>query len=365
MISTFSINSGYKISFPENMSDKLTSYSDGPNPKVSVVMCVWNGEKHLTEAINSILCQTFDDFEFIIVNDGSTDNTGKLLSVIASQDPRIRILDNSQNMGQSFSKNRGIAAARGEYIAMMDADDWCDAHRFDLQVEFLDMNHDISVLGTDYLIVRDDKSGSHLMKTASLPGLLRWDFIFHCAICQASTMMRRCLFSQQGFSYVENQRTAADFDLWTRIIQTNKISNLNKTLYFYRWHSDNISVRKAEDQTKNTNDVVRRQVKQYTGESISENLIEGFKWPKKITNIRDAQCIISLYIKLLDATQNWSLSNDESTAIMDNFLYKLKSAAKAVHKHPLLIIRGRNWIPFITHFAQSHLFVHSEKHLKP
>ncbi len=63
------------------------------------------------------------------------------------------------------------------------------------------------------------------MKTANVPGLLRWDFIFHCAICQASVMMRRCLFSKQGYHYLENLRTAADFELWTRIIQTNKIAN--------------------------------------------------------------------------------------------------------------------------------------------
>lgn len=330
----------------------MITYSNETNPKVSVVMCVWNGEEHLSAAINSILGQTFNNFEFIIVNDGSTDETGKVLSLFASQDSRIRILENSQNLGQSYSKNRGISIARGEYIAMMDADDWCDPHRFDLQVDFLDMNPDISVLGTDYLIFREDKSGSHLMKTANVPGLLRWDFIFHCAICQASVMMRRCLFSKQGYHYLENLRTAADFELWTRIIQTNKIANLNQTLYFYRWHSDNISVRKADDQKKNTNDVIRRQVNQYIGEDISENLIEGIKWPKKIKNISDARSVVTLYLKLLDSTESWSLNEEEYSAVTKDFLNKLNTTAKAVHKHPLMLINGKFLSSFLKRYIQ-------------
>lgn len=334
----------------------MTSFSNKTNPKVSVVMCVWNGEKHLSESITSILNQTFKEFEFVIVNDGSTDNTAQVLSLFASQDSRIRILENSQNMGQSYSKNRGIAVARGDYIAMMDADDWCDTHRLALQVEFLDLNPEISVLGTDYLIYRGGNSGSHLMKTALLPGLLRWDFIFHCAICQASVMMRRSLFSQQSFRYLEDQRTAADFELWTRIIQAHKISNLNMTLYYYRWHNNNISVRKAEDQRKNTNEVIRRQVKQYTGENIPEELIEEFKWPKKIKNTPNARFIISLYIKLLDATKSWNLSKDESAAIMEDFRKKLRSAAKAVHRHPCTLVSGRLWITFLKHYIQYQIY---------
>lgn len=329
------------------MDDNMTSYSNVPDPKVSVVMCVWNGDKHLAEAITSILDQTYKEFEFIIVNDGSTDNTAQILNMFASQDSRIQILENSQNMGQSYSKNRGIAAARGNYIAMMDADDWCDANRFAAQVRFLDLNPEISVLGTDYLIFREDKSGSHLMHTAELPGLIRWDFIFHCAICQASVMMRRCLFSEQGFRYVETQRTAADFELWTRILQTNKISNLNQTLYHYRWHNENISVLKVDDQKKNTNEIIRRQVKQYIGEEISEKLIEGFKWPKSIKNASDAKCIVNLYIKLLNATKKWNLSKAESSAILEDFFKKLKTTAKTVHKHPFMLINPRFWITFL------------------
>ncbi len=341
---------------PFSMDDKIASYSNEPNPKVSVVMCVWNGEKHLPEAISSILNQTFDDFEFIIVNDGSTDNTSNLLSIFASQDSRIRVLENSRNLGQSYSKNIAIAAARGEYIAMMDADDWCSTNRFALQVDFLDQNPEIFVLGTDYLIIREDKSGSHIMNTANLPGLLRWDFIFHCAVCQASVMMRRCLFSQYGFQYNENQQTAADFDLWTRIIQVYKISNLNQILYYYRWHNDNISVRKSEDQRINTNDIIRRQVKQYIGEDLPEELIEGFKWPKRITNVSNARSIVSLYVKLLNATENWNLSKDESAAIRRDFFKKLKITSRAVHKLPISLINVEFWLTYLKYSVQDRMF---------
>ncbi|MBN2301281.1 MAG: glycosyltransferase family 2 protein, partial [Lentisphaerae bacterium] len=92
-----------------------------PVPKITVLMAVYNGERYVREAINSILGQTFADFEFLIINDGSTDHSRELIS--SYHDPRLRLIDNDHNLGLTKSLNRGIAAARGEYLARMDADD--------------------------------------------------------------------------------------------------------------------------------------------------------------------------------------------------------------------------------------------------
>ena len=114
------------------------------SPKISVVMPVLNGEKYLAEAIESILNQTFQDFEFIIVDDGSTDQTPEILRSYANKDSRIQIVTNPINRGIGYSRNRGIALSRGEYIANMDADDLCLPERFEKQVRFLDSHPDIA-----------------------------------------------------------------------------------------------------------------------------------------------------------------------------------------------------------------------------
>jgi glycosyltransferase involved in cell wall biosynthesis len=108
------------------------------NPKVSVLMSVYNGESHLGEAVEGILKQTFTDFEFIIVDDGSTDSTWSILSEYATRDKRIVLLQNKNNIGLAQSLNKGLAMARGEYIARQDADDISLSVRFANQVEYLD-----------------------------------------------------------------------------------------------------------------------------------------------------------------------------------------------------------------------------------
>ena len=112
--------------------------------KVSVVMSVFNAEKYLAEAVDSILGQTSTDFELILIDDKSTDGSGKILTQYAQADPRVVILENRENMGLTKSLNRGLAVAKGEYIARMDADDISVPDRFAKQVAFLDENPDDS-----------------------------------------------------------------------------------------------------------------------------------------------------------------------------------------------------------------------------
>ena len=110
--------------------------------KISVLMSVYNADKYLTEAMDSILAQTYPDFEMIVVNDKSTDKSGDILKAFAQKDPRIVILENAQNLGLTRSLNRGLAIAKGEYVARMDADDISAPDRFQKQVAFLDMHPD-------------------------------------------------------------------------------------------------------------------------------------------------------------------------------------------------------------------------------
>src|SRR6266498_4162605 len=120
--------------------------SNAPTPLVTVLMSVYNGERYLSEAIDSIINQTFADFEFVIINDGSTDSSREIIN--AYRDPRIRLVDNSQNIGLPKSLNLGLALARGEYVARQDADDISHPTRFEKQVEYLDDHGEVVVLGT-------------------------------------------------------------------------------------------------------------------------------------------------------------------------------------------------------------------------
>ena len=140
-------------------------------PKISVVMPVYNGEKYLREAIESILDQTYQDFEFIMVNDASTDGSGSILSEFANLDQRIRILTNESNLGIAGATNRGIAQARGEYIALMDQDDISLPERFEKQVEFLSNHPDISVLGTNSIILEEDGTYHYRRDVLETPGV--------------------------------------------------------------------------------------------------------------------------------------------------------------------------------------------------
>ncbi len=126
------------------------------NPKVSVIMSVYNGDKYLREAIESILNQTFTDFEFIIVNDGSTDNS---LEIIESyDDERIKTINNKKNIGLTKSLNKALKFAKGKYIARQDADDVSLPNRFEKQVEYLDSHPEVALVGTSvYLIDENGK----------------------------------------------------------------------------------------------------------------------------------------------------------------------------------------------------------------
>ncbi len=327
------------------MKSKTTEAS----PKVSVVMCVWNGEKYLRECIDSILNQSFQDFEFIIVNDGSTDGTAEILQTYAVQDPRVRILENPQNMGIGFSRNKGNAAARGDFIAIMDADDWSDPSRFVKQVNFLDENPEIYILGSSYVKQNLGESKSRLFQKSDLPNLVRWELVFSCAIGNPSVMMRRKLFSEEGFSYLEGIE-AEDFELFTRVVQKHKLSNLPEPLHNYRWHDANLSVVKSDTQSAFINMAIRRQVKQYIGEEIPDSLMNGFKVPQIIAAFGDAKRIVSLYLKLLQASDKWQLTSAERAGIMRNFLHKLNVVARAVKKPRPFLITREGWVIFLTHY---------------
>lgn len=209
-------------------------------PKISVVLPVFNGERYLKEAIESILTQTYDQFEFIIINDGSTDNTKKILLSYTEKDHRI-VLIHQDNKGLVESLNRGVSIAKGKYIARMDADDISAPERFELQIAFLEANPDYVAIGSDVVLI--DEKARKLTTQHQLQdheSILSAALVGHCPICHPSALIRTDAILKSG-PYNKEFYPAEDLDLWLRLSEIGLLGNLNSSLLFYRMHGGSIS----------------------------------------------------------------------------------------------------------------------------
>ncbi len=202
-------------------------------------MSVYNSEKYLQEAVDSILNQTFKDFEFIIINDGSTDRTKEILE--SYQDHRI-ILINQENMGLTKSLNKGISLAKGEYIARQDADDISLPERLEKQLEFLERYNNITLLGTAVKIIDEKGIYIHTRKYpidySSIRKFIKKDNPFS----HGSVMFRRKCFLEMG-GYREIFFIAQDYDLWLRFAEKYEVANLSTPLYIRRFNPLSISLK--------------------------------------------------------------------------------------------------------------------------
>ncbi len=203
------------------------------HPKVSIIMSVYNGELYLRQAIESVLSQTFADFEFIIVDDGSTDGSNTIL--MSYKDDRIRLFHNA-NQGQLKSLNEAIGHSVGEYIAILDADDISHPERFEKQVDILDLDQSLAMCGSfaDFI----DKDGKHIgqYQVPISSKEIRREVFFHCPFIHSSMMIRREILDQVGY-YNESFSPAHDYELWTRIIYKFATYNIPEYLISYRIHS--------------------------------------------------------------------------------------------------------------------------------
>ena len=208
-------------------------------PNVSVVMTVFNAERYLREAVESILGQTFRDFEFIIVNDGSTDASLDILNEYDQRDDRIRLISRG-NTGIVAAANEGIATARGKYLARMDADDVSLPERFARQVEYLDAHPECVIVGSRVM-----STDPHGIPVAPSEHALTHDEIDAqlmtvgggWALLQPATMMRTEAVRKVG-GYRGKYNISEDHDLFLRLAEVGKVANLSEVLFHYRRRYD-------------------------------------------------------------------------------------------------------------------------------
>jgi glycosyltransferase involved in cell wall biosynthesis len=214
---------------------------------VSVLMAVYNGEKYLSAAVESILGQTFLDFEFLILDDGSTDSTSHILRKYAAQDQRLHVISR-ENKGLVASLNELLGHARGRFIARMDADDISLPHRLSQQVQFLQDHVDVVCLGGSVEFIDDE---GRLLQTLRYPKsdeqIQQRVLAGFTDICHPSAMMSREALIRVG-GYDSTFFLAEDLDLWLRLGETGKLANLDEVVLRYRFHSASLSGRASSKQ---------------------------------------------------------------------------------------------------------------------
>ena len=202
--------------------------------KVSVIMSVFNCEKFLSSSIESILQQSFSDFEFIIFDDASTDSSRNIIESFASEDPRIKTIFNIENQGLTKNLNKGIGMSKAVYIARMDADDIALPNRLDKQIKYLEKNTHIDILGSSAIDI--DEKGNHLQKRQApeshseiIKLLPKANPMIHSTIVFKRKRLKKIDF------YNESYRTTQDYEMWFRAAGNGMIfCNLSEILLFYR-----------------------------------------------------------------------------------------------------------------------------------
>jgi glycosyltransferase involved in cell wall biosynthesis len=201
----------------------------GPSsrPRVTVLLPVHNGARFLRASIDSVFEQTFRDFELLVIEDASTDETPSILASYG--DERLRVLRNEGNLGLTPTLNRGLREARGEYIARQDADDLCDPRRLAVQVGYLDAHPPIALLGSGYR--RIDEAGREIgiRKVPTDALSIRWRLLFLNAFPHNSIMLRSSILAEVG-TYDESFPYGEDYELWSRIARTHEVAAINEPL---------------------------------------------------------------------------------------------------------------------------------------
>lgn len=260
-------------------------------PKVTVMMMTYNTQAYLNEAIESILNQTYKNFELIIYDDGSTDKTPDIIH--SYKDSRIRYIRSEENHGVAYARSHALLLTRGEYVAVQDADDSSYPHRLEKQVDYLDRHRDIVLLGSSYEIIN---SQGHLVNTIYVPTDLisiRWHLLFGGCFANSSVMFRLDKILEIG-GYDEKVLAGADYDLLIRIGAKYKLKQLKEVLVKHRDHSFSLDQVEPSDVKKHYVLSIGRSITGLIGSPVSYGVAECFRGNRQnvsISNLKKAYAI--------------------------------------------------------------------------
>jgi glycosyltransferase involved in cell wall biosynthesis len=306
-----------------------------PLPRVSVVISTYNGARFIREAVESILKQSYTDFELIVVNDGSTDATPRILA--GFDDERMRVVTSRVNRGIATAQNSGLALARGEYVALMDHDDVSLPDRLQRQIDFLDRHPEISLVGAACL--RIDEQGA-VKSTVEYPGddiFLKWSLVVGgCPLFHTAVVARRSALEQIA-GYTAKYLYAGDYELFSRLSEKNLLANLAEPLVKWREHGGSASSVNAQVLADEAAMIARENVAAcFGGREIDE-----VAWTDVRTLIMNRPTEpVNISTDALNAALSFLLQLQDRFYGRHNFL----PAAVRNHRRSLYLIWGRHFL---------------------
>lgn len=240
-----------------------------PNPRVSFLMTVFNAELFIRETVDAVLNQTSGDFEFIIVDDKSTDRSLEILK--SYHDPRIALVEKARNQGQTACLIEGLAMSKGEYVARIDADDICLPNRLAVQVDYVTQHPEISVIGSAAIFF-DDKGHEFTTYQPENHDAIKCELLYGFTMFHPSVLFRRRDFEQQHFNYDPHFQCSQDHDLWTRAIRKLRFGNIHQPLLRIRVHREQMGKTQKNKMWMESNEIRQRQLDELGVDYSAEEL---------------------------------------------------------------------------------------------
>ena len=259
------------------------------NPEITVLMPVYNDEKFVRFSIESILNQTFNNFEFIIINDASSDDTLKILEEY--QDSRIKIVNNDINLRVPRSLNKGLSIARGKYIARIDSDDISVKERLEKQYLFLENNREFGLVGSYTEVIDENGKSIEFWNEYSEPEYIFYTLSFWNCLVTSSVMFEKDLAIKLGGFDPDYDRTE-DYELWYKITRVKKIYIIPEYLSKYRKNKSGVTAKYSEEQLKNAENVAITKTK------ISRELLHYLKSVNKPDSLGKKLSLVSQLYKV-------------------------------------------------------------------
>ncbi len=284
------------------------------SPSITVLMPVYNAEKYLREAIESILEQTFTDFEFLIINDGSTDKSEDI--ILSYTDTRIRYVKNESNLKLVATLNKGFNLATGKYVVRTDADDLNYPDRIELQYSFMEQNPSIGLSGTGFEIFGENTSVSKVQYSPD-HNTICLKHLYQIHLSHGTSIFRMDVVKQHNLYFDPSYVHAEDYELWTRFSQVSRLANIQKVLYKVRHHEEEVSKLNQATQQQNSMRVKQNQFLKM-GIKLSETEIHLFARVCQHEYINNKHFIETVQ-KLLECLMK---ANDKSSLIERNFFNK-------------------------------------------
>lgn len=308
-------------------------------PVVSVVMPVYNRKEYTPLALESILKQTFTDFEFLIVDDGSVDGSAEIVADYEKRDSRIKVYRHQQNRGLVEALNTGCRNAQGRYIAIMHSDDISLPQRLEKQVEYMETHPSIALLGTGIQYIDGAGNTSSKEIYPSTPGFARWNLFFYNSLAHPTVMMRRALIEPLGF-YQHSAPGVEDFDLWIRATRVHDVVSLPSVLLQYRRWDNNITAHHHSGMMHASVEINHRAAILLLKQDVSTDLVNNLWFFLERAHTMSPQEALqtgTLIAALYNAyTKQYVLSSLDARLIRDSAAHKLfYLSASTLKKSPL------------------------------